>query len=131
MKLGITCSVACGLLLGAGSAYGWANHSTSASASDPLSSIRAEMRACGKEPVSYRGICKAQVNRDVDARYASVPVAVLVIEPAFVEPDRALANTEMNRYRSLSSSCSRAPGSERDACMDAASLRLARPARLS
>ncbi|HET9669509.1 MAG TPA: hypothetical protein VFQ93_07870 [Casimicrobiaceae bacterium] len=116
------------LLLGGGIAQ--ANAMTTEAAIS-LQSIRAQMSACHKEPTSYRGICKAQVNRRVDERYAALPAGSVAIAPGFAEPRPAVASAELARDGALSAQCKRAPVSERGSCADEASLGFARPARVS
>ena len=125
----IASGITCALLLGAVSGVAAANTTTQAPVS--LQSIRAQMSACHKEPTSYRGICKAEVNRRVDERYASLPARSAAIAPGFVEPQATAANAELAHVRALVAQCRRAPASERGSCADEASLGFARPERLS
>ena len=126
MKSPIAYGIGCALLLALGSAHA----ATATSVVQPpvsFQSIHAQIAACYKQPVSYRGICKAQVNRRVDEAYLSLPAGSVAIAPAFVEPVPAAAHAESLRYRSLSAECKRVPISERNSCVDEASLGYARP----
>ena len=59
--------------------------------------------------------------------YLSLPAGSVAIAPAFVEPVPAAARADSLRYRSLSAECKRVPISERNSCVDEASLGYARP----
>jgi hypothetical protein len=102
-------------------------NTTTTEAPISLQSIRAEISACHKEPTSYRGICKAQVNRRVDERYAALPAGSVATAPGLAEPRPAVASAELARDGALSAQCKRAPASERGTCADEASLGFARP----
>ncbi|HET9749986.1 MAG TPA: hypothetical protein VFS06_11855 [Casimicrobiaceae bacterium] len=118
------------LLLGAGGGVAQAD-TTTTEAPVSLQSIRAQMGACHKEPTSYRGICKAQVNRRVDERYAALPAGSVAIAPGFVELASTAVSAELARDRALGAQCKRAPASERGSCADEASLGFARPEHVS
>lgn len=120
----IALGVACALGLTIGTAYAndqWQDRSHQ--------SIRSAIGACHKLPVSERGTCKveAQMHQDMlDVSAAARPP----LSSAYVIPDRTAFNKETSRYKTLASECHRAPVSERNSCLDEASLGLARPAQL-
>jgi hypothetical protein len=101
-------AIACAMLLGTGSAFAAVGDTTG-------TTVEADYAACGKLPVSERGICKAEASRRAD-----VPAnnELAVTTPATT-----------SRYGNLVTQCSHAPSSEHNSCVDAASLGEARPAR--
>jgi len=74
----IASGIALALLTGAAGGIAQAS-TTTMEAPVSLQSIRAQMSACHKVPTSYRGICKAQVNRRVDERYAALPAGSVAV----------------------------------------------------
>jgi hypothetical protein len=126
----IASGIALALLTGAAGGIAQAS-TTTMEAPVSLQSIRAQMSACHKVPTSYRGICKAQVNRRVDERYAALPAGSVAVAPGFLEAQPAIASAERARDRALIAQCKRAPVSERGSCADEASLGFARPEHVS
>ena len=106
-RLSIALGVACATL-----AIGAAQAAVDPSAA----SVAAKVGACGKLPLSERGICKQQALAAAPAtRQATGPAAM-------TDAQRAALKTENERYRARLAACSRMPLSEQTTCVSNAGI---------